>query len=79
MDSVTSKIQETGQHAAKRTDAIFTRTREAGEALIDEVRGVGDEVAAFVSAETKGWKRFRSGGESDSHCLATSTSVAEYQ
>ena len=58
MDSVASKIQETGHHAAKRTDAIFSRTREAGEALLDEVRGVGDEVVAFVRAETKGWKRF---------------------
>ncbi len=58
MDSVVSKIQETGQHTAKKTDALFARTRDAGEAFLDEVRGAGKDLVVFVRTEAKGWRRF---------------------
>lgn len=60
MESVVSKIQETGQHAAKKTDALFGRTRDAGAAFVDEVAGAGRDLVAFVRSEGKGWKRFLS-------------------
>jgi hypothetical protein len=56
--TVVAKIQETGQHAAKRTEAIFARTRDAGVAFVAEVRGAGQEIVGFARAETKGWRRF---------------------
>ncbi len=58
MESVVSKIQETGQHAAKKTDVLFARTRDAGEAFFDEVIGAGRDLVVFVRSEAKGWRRF---------------------
>jgi hypothetical protein len=58
VESVVSKIQETGQHAAKKTDVLFGRTRNAGAAFVEEVIGAGRDLAAFVRVEGKGWKRF---------------------
>ena len=58
MESVVSKIQETGQHTAKKTDALFARTRDAGEAFFDEVKGAGRDLVVFVRTEAKGWRRF---------------------
>jgi hypothetical protein len=58
VESVVSKIQETGQHAAKKTDLLFARTRDAGEAFVDEVLGAGRDLLVFVRTEAKGWKRF---------------------
>ena len=58
MESLVSKLQETGQHAAKKTDVLFGRTRNAGAAFVDEVIGAGRDLATFVRVEGKGWKRF---------------------
>ncbi len=58
MESVASKIQETGQHVAKKSDALITRTREAGESFFSEVRDAGRELVVFVRGEAKGWRRF---------------------
>ncbi len=58
MESVASKIQETGQHVAKKSDALLARTREAGEAFFGEVRDAGRELVLFVRGEAKGWRRF---------------------
>lgn len=58
MESVVSKIQETGQHAAKKTDVLIARTRDAGEAFFDEVFGAGRDLLVFVRTEAKGWRRF---------------------
>jgi hypothetical protein len=58
VESVASKIQETGQHVAKKSDALITRTREAGETFFGEVRDAGRELVVFVRGEAKGWRRF---------------------
>jgi hypothetical protein len=58
VESVASKIQETGHHVAKKGDALISRTREAGEAFFGEVRDAGRELVVFVKGEAKGWRRF---------------------
>jgi hypothetical protein len=58
VDSVVSKLQETGQHVAKKSDLLFARTREAGKTFIGEVRDAGRELAVLVRTEARGWKRF---------------------
>jgi hypothetical protein len=58
VESVVSKLQETGQHVAKKSDLLFTRTRDAGEAFLGEVRNAGREIVGLVRTEAKGWKRF---------------------
>jgi hypothetical protein len=58
VESVVSKLQETGQHVAKKSDLLFTRARDAGEAFIGEVRTAGREMVVLVRTEAKGWKRF---------------------
>lgn len=58
MDSVVSKLQETGHHVVKKSDSVFARTREAGKTFISEVRDAGREIAVLVKSEAKGWRRF---------------------
>ncbi|MGO9711377.1 MAG: hypothetical protein ACLQBL_21115 [Polyangiaceae bacterium] len=58
MDSVVSKLQETGHHVVKKSDLVFARTREAGKTFISEVRDAGREIAVLVKSEAKGWRRF---------------------
>jgi hypothetical protein len=58
VESVASKIQETGQHVAKKGDALLARTREAGEAFVGEVRDAGRELVGLFRGEAKGWRRF---------------------
>jgi hypothetical protein len=58
VDSVVSKLQETGQHVAKKSDLLFSRTRQAGETFLGEVRGAGRDLVGFVRVEAKGWRRF---------------------
>jgi hypothetical protein len=58
VESVVSKLQETGQHVAKKSDLLFSRTRDAGGAFIGEVRHAGREIVGLVRTEAKGWRRF---------------------
>jgi hypothetical protein len=58
VESVVSKIQETGHHVVKKSDLVLTRTRDAGFAFFGEVRNAGRELAVLVRVEAKGWKRF---------------------
>jgi hypothetical protein len=58
VESVAAKIQETGHHVAKKSDALLARTREAGETFFGEVRDAGRELVVFVRGEAKGWRRF---------------------
>lgn len=58
MDSVVSKLQETGQHVVKKGDALLARTKGAGEAFLGEVKDAGLELVGFVRSEAKGWKRY---------------------
>jgi hypothetical protein len=58
VDSIVSKIQETGHHVVKKSDLVLSRTREAGMAFFGEVRDAGRELATLVRVEAKGWRRF---------------------
>jgi hypothetical protein len=58
VDSIVSKIQETGQHVVKKSDLVLSRTRNAGLAFFGEVRDAGRELATLVRVEAKGWRRF---------------------
>jgi hypothetical protein len=58
VETVTSKLQETGHQLVKQGDAFITRTREAGEAFITETRDAGLEFVGFVQLEAKKWRRF---------------------
>ncbi len=58
MDSVVSKIQETGQNTVKKADAVVARTLEAGETFLGELSGVRRDIGLFVRGEAKTWRRF---------------------
>jgi hypothetical protein len=58
VDTVTTRLQETGQHFAKQGDAFVTRTRDAGAAFVGEARDAGRHLIGAVEAEAKRWKRY---------------------
>lgn len=58
MESVTTRLQETGQHFAKQGDAFVTRTRDAGVAFFGETRDAGRHLLASIEAEAKRWRRY---------------------
>ena len=60
MDTVTTRLQETGQHFAKQGDAFVSRTRDAGAAFFGEARDAGRHLIGAVEAEAKRWKRYAS-------------------
>ena len=58
MDTVATRLQETGQHFAKQGDAFVTRTRDAGVAFFGEARDAGRHLIGAVEAEAKRWRRY---------------------
>lgn len=58
METVASRLQETGQHIAKQGDAFVARTKGAGAAFLGETREAGGLLAVAVRTEAKRWRRF---------------------
>jgi hypothetical protein len=58
VDTVTTRLQETGQHFAKQGDAFVSRTRDAGVAFFGEARDAGRHLIGAVEAEAKRWRRY---------------------
>lgn len=58
MDTVATRLQETGHHFAKTGDAFVTRTRDAGVAFVGETRDAGRHLLSAIEAEAKRWKRY---------------------
>lgn len=58
MDTVTTRLQETGQNFARQGDAFVTRTRDAGFAFFGETRDAGRHLLGAVEAEARRWKRY---------------------
>src|SRR3974390_3287756 len=58
MDTVTTRIQETGQLIAKQGNGFFSRTKEATEAFVSETQDAGRQVADAVQAEARRWRRY---------------------
>jgi hypothetical protein len=60
VETVATRLQETGQHFAKQGDAFVTRTRDAGFAFFGETRDAGRHLVGAVEAEAKRWRRYAS-------------------
>jgi hypothetical protein len=58
VETVATRLQETGQHFAKQGDAFVARTRDAGVAFIGEARDAGRHLIGAVEAEAKRWRRY---------------------
>jgi hypothetical protein len=58
METVVSKLQETGQQFAKQRDVFVTRTRAASIAFFGETRDAGLQLVGAVQVEAKRWRRF---------------------
>jgi hypothetical protein len=58
VDTVATRLQETGQHFAKTGDAFVARTRDAGVAFVGETRDAGRHVLGAIEAEAKRWRRY---------------------
>jgi hypothetical protein len=58
VETVASKLQETGQHISKQRDAFITRTRDASTAFFGETRDAGLQLIGAVRTEAKRWRRY---------------------
>ena len=58
MESVTTRLQETGHQIVKQGDAFVARTRNAGVTFFDETREAGSLLIGAVRTEAKRWRRF---------------------
>ena len=58
METVAARLQETGQHIVKQSDAFVTRTKDAGAAFFGETREAGVLLFGAVRTEAKRWRKF---------------------
>jgi uncharacterized membrane protein len=58
MDTVATRIHESGLQLARQRDAFLTRTLSAGEAFLGETRDAGRQLVSAVQTEAKRWRRF---------------------
>lgn len=58
METVATRLQESGHHFVKQGDAFVVRTRHAGVAFIGETRDAGLMLIGAVRTEAKRWRRF---------------------
>lgn len=58
METVATRIQETGSQLARQQMAFVSRTREAGETFFGETRDAGRQLVVAFQAEAKRWRRF---------------------
>lgn len=58
METVTTRLQETGHQIVKQGDAFVARTRDAGVTFLDETREAGTQLIGAVRTEAKRWRRF---------------------
>ena len=58
METVTTRLQETGHQIVKQGDAFVARTRDAGVTFLDETREAGTQLIGAVRIEAKRWRRF---------------------
>ena len=58
MDTVASRLQETGHQIIKQGDAFVVRTRDAGIAFFGETRQAGTQLFGAVRLEAKRWRKF---------------------
>jgi hypothetical protein len=58
VETVTTRLQETGHQIVKQGDAFVARTRDAGVTFLDETREAGTQLFGAVRSEAKRWRRF---------------------
>jgi hypothetical protein len=58
MESVATRLQETGHQIIKQGDAFVVRTRDAGIAFFGETREAGTQLFGAVQLEAKRWRKF---------------------
>jgi hypothetical protein len=58
VETVTTRLQETGHQFVKQGDAFVGRTRDAGVVFLDETREAGSQLLGAVRTEAKRWRRF---------------------
>jgi uncharacterized protein YfcZ (UPF0381/DUF406 family) len=58
VETVASRLQETGQQFSKQSEAFVARTRDAGLTFIGETRQAGVQLVGAVKSEAKRWRRF---------------------
>ena len=58
METVATRLQETGHQIVKQSDAFVVRTRDAGATFFGETREAGTQLFGAVRAEAKRWRRF---------------------
>jgi hypothetical protein len=58
VESVTTRLQETGHQIVKQGDAFVARTRDAGFTFLDETREASSQLFGAVKTEAKRWRRF---------------------
>lgn len=58
METVASRLQDTGHQIVKQGDAFVARTRHAGVAFLGETREASLQLFGAVRTEAKRWRRF---------------------
>jgi hypothetical protein len=58
MDTVATKLHETGLQLARQRNAFVSRTREAGQAFVNEAYDAGRQLVGAVQTEARRWRRF---------------------
>lgn len=58
METVTSRLHDTGHQIVKQGDAFVTRTRHASVAFLGETREAGLQLFGAVRTEARRWRRF---------------------
>jgi hypothetical protein len=58
VETVATRLQESGQHFVKQGDAFVVKTRDASVAFIGETRDAGLLLIGAVRTEAKKWRRF---------------------
>jgi hypothetical protein len=58
VETVATRLQETGQQIVKQSDAFVVRTRDAGFAFLGETRNAGLQLVGAVRTEAKRWRKF---------------------
>jgi hypothetical protein len=58
VETVTTRLQETGHQIVKQGDAFVARTRDAGVTFLGETREAGTQLIGAVKTEAKRWRRF---------------------
>lgn len=58
MDTVATRLHETGQQLARQRNAFVSRTREASQSFVTEAYDAGRQLVGAVQTEARRWRRF---------------------